>query len=83
MATIVRHKETESAYVLLGTAAAAWAAGHPATLTLNHRGVRDAAGVEAVAVCDANGQVGFVQASEIQVVLVDGEPPGVILGRYA
>jgi len=83
MATIVRHKQTNVAYILLGTGYGAYKSAHTAGLLGNVRPTEDAGEVQMVALCDENGRIVWAASDDLYVVEVDGHAPSEVLSNLA
>ena len=79
MATTVRHIESGEKYVLLGTGFGAFKATRPSLFFGNWAPAEEAGQVTMVAVCNNQGQIGWVHSDELQVVEVDGKSPTELL----
>ena len=79
MATIVRHISSGQRYILLGTGFGAYKATRPSLFFGNWAPAEETGQVTTVAVCNAQGQIGWIHSDELEVVEVDGVAPGELL----
>ena len=79
MATIVKHIESGQRYILLGTGFGAYKATRPSVFFGSLLPKDEAGQITMVAVCNAQGQLGWIHSDELEVVEVDGTTPGELL----
>lgn len=79
MAIIVEERETHRKYVLLGTGYAAYMGAEPSTLGDGSLADQKSGELPMVAVCGADGAIGWFYSEQISVVSVDGQPPSELL----
>ena len=75
MATIVKHIESGDKYILLGTGFGAYKATRPSLFFGNWAPAEEGGQVTMVAVCNAEGQIGWIHSDELEVIEVDGTSP--------
>ena len=80
MAVIVKHRETGERYVLVGTGFGAYKATKPNWFFGNLMADEQSGELSVVAVCNAEGGIGWFQSNELLVVSIDGEAPDIVLG---
>lgn len=74
MATIVKNINNGKKYFLVGTGFGAYKATRPSFLGGNLFPVEDEDTITVVAICDAYGNINWIQSSEIKVISIDGVP---------
>jgi len=79
MAVIVKHIESGEKYILLGTGFGAFKATRPSLFFGNLAPTEEAGQVTMVAVCNSQGQIGWVHSDELEVVEVNGRTPAELL----
>ena len=79
MAVIVKHIESGEKYTLLGTGFGAFKATRPSLFFGKLAPAEECGQVTMVAVCNTQGQIGWVHSDELQVIQVDGTSPGELL----
>ena len=79
MAVIVQHIKSDEKYILLGTGFGAFKATRPSLFFGNLAPAEEAGQVTMVALCNNQGQIGWVHSDELQVVEVDGKSPTELL----
>jgi hypothetical protein len=79
MAVIVKHIESGEKFILLGTGFGAFKATRPSLFFGNLAPTEEAGQVTMVAVCNSQGQIGWIHSDELQVVEVDGKAPAELL----
>lgn len=72
MGIIVRDKKTHRKYILLGTGFGAYKAVRPSFFGGNLMPNEEEGTIATVAVCDANGEIIWIDSSKLQVIEVDG-----------
>ncbi|QUI20790.1 hypothetical protein HZI73_00015 [Vallitalea pronyensis] len=72
MGIIVKDKKTHRKYILLGTGFAAYKAVRPSLLGGNFFPHEEEGTIATVAVCDAQGNILWVDSNNLQVIEVDG-----------
>ena len=82
MATIVRYRETGAHYLLLSGGYAAYRSRVPSPILGNLVPQDDSDEYRVALLCDAAGRTGWVRSQNIEVVEVDGQPPGEILAEF-
>jgi hypothetical protein len=75
MATIVEHKPTGETYTLLGTGFGAYRATRPSVFFGSLIPKEDEGELAMVAVCDREGNIGWIPSEELLVVEIDGKAP--------
>jgi len=75
MATIVVQRSTGRRYVLVGTGYGMAETATPGVFWGNWAPDVKRSEMSLVAVCDADGSIGWYRLEEIQVVEIDGKPP--------
>ena len=75
MAVLVEHTETKERYILLGTGFGAYKATRPSLFFGNLLPSEESGQTTMVAVCNRQGQIGWVHSSELTVVEIDGKAP--------
>jgi hypothetical protein len=79
MATIVRHKETEKRYILLGSGLGIYQSKNPGFVLSVLFPKTEQGGAVAICVCDEQGDVRWFDSSDIVVETVDGQDPHSLL----
>ncbi len=79
MAVIVKHIESGEKYILLGTGFGAFKATRPSLFFGNLAPTEETGQVTMVAVCNSQGQIGWMHSDELQVVQVDAKSPSEVL----
>jgi hypothetical protein len=79
MAVIVEERETHRKYILIGTGYAAYMGGAPATLGDGSLADEKSGELPMVAVCTAEGDIGWFYSEQIRVISIDGQPPSALL----
>jgi hypothetical protein len=79
MAIIVKNRENGERYVVLGAGFGAYAASHPSMFLGSWAPSREAGHVPMIAVCQSDGEIGFFDPSELEVISVDGKGPQLII----
>jgi hypothetical protein len=79
MAIIVEERETHRKYILVGTGYAAYMGGSPTTLADGSPGKEKSGELPMVAVCTAEGEIGWFYSEQIRVVTIDGKAPSALL----
>ena len=74
MAIIVRHKETQKDYVLLGGGFGAYQSKKPSPILGNLGSVTEQGEYPMVCVCNPKGHIGWFYSDELLVISVDGYP---------
>ena len=80
MATVVVYRPTGVRYVLLGAGYAAFQSSRPSAFMGNLASTNKSGRYEVVYVCDANGEIAFVNSKYLRVVSVDGQSVQSALG---
>jgi len=80
MATIVESTKTGHRYVLLGAGYGMFESARPSIIFGDLLPSKTQGAESMLAVCDAEGNVGWLRSEEARVVSVDGESPGAALG---
>ena len=75
MATIVKHIQSGDKYILLGAGFGAYKATRPSLFFGNWAPAEETGQVTMVAVCNVQGQIGWIHSRELEVVDVDGMLP--------
>ncbi len=76
MATIVRHKTTDNYYILLGIGYGLAKTARPGMVLGDMFPSEKTDAVPTVCVCDGDGQIRWCDPGELEVIEVDGKPPG-------
>ena len=79
MAVIVKHIKSGEKYILLGTGFGAFKATRPSLFFGNLAPTEEAGQVTMVAVCNSQGQIGWIHSDELQVVEVEGKSASELL----
>ncbi len=79
MAIIVEHKDSGKKYILLGTGFGAFKASRPSVFFGNWLPKEESGELTMVAVCDNQGQIGWISSEELTVVEVEGRRPAEML----
>ena len=79
MAVIVRHKESQGEYILLGAGFGAYKGIRPSMILGNLAPHEDAGEIPVALVCDAQGAVLWVRSENLTVLSVDGQLPAQVL----
>ena len=79
MATIVRRRNTDEYYVLLGTGLGAYAEGRAQWLFGALEAEDDSKVISVVAVSTSTGDIRWIPSDEVEVVSIDGRPPADIV----
>ena len=72
MATIVVYRPTNAKYILLGTGYGAYRAERPSPIFGNLASSTTQGSQETVCICDGDGNIGWVNSSDVYVNSVDG-----------
>lgn len=80
MATIVEHIESGGRYVLLGAGYGMYRSATGCPLGGDLAPKVESGTADVLAVCDAEGVVGWFSSKLCRIVSVDGEEPGAVLG---
>jgi hypothetical protein len=72
MATIVKSKTSNKKYILLGAGLGAYKAVRPSFFGGNLFPHEEEGVVKSIAVCEANGDIIWLDSNDIQVVKIDG-----------
>jgi len=79
MAVVVEHKETREHYILLGAGLGAYKATRPSVFFGSLLPTEESGKITMLAVCNAQGQIGWIHSEEIEVVDIDGNSPAEVL----
>ncbi len=79
MTVIVKHRETGDRYVVVGTGFGMFRAVKPNWLLGNFAADSQSGSKSLVAVCNAEGEIGWINSSDLQVVSIDGDAPSIVL----
>ena len=79
MAVIVKHTQSGQNYILLGTGFGTYKATRPYLFFGNLAPTEESGQTTMVAVCNSQGQIGWIHSEELQVVEIDGKPPNELL----
>ncbi len=79
MAIIVEHKDSGKKYILLGTGFGAFKASRPSVFFGDWLPKEESGELTMVAVCDNQGQIGWISSEELTVVEVEGRRPAEML----
>ena len=79
MAVIVQHAQTGQKYVLVGAGYGAYRATRPSLFFGNWAPTEEEGRIEVVAVCGADGRIGWAFSKDLVVVEVDGKAPADLL----
>ena len=79
MAVIVRHRKTDARYVLLDAGFGAYKTSRPGIFFGSLNPDEEAGELPVALVCDAEGETGWLQSENLEVLSVDGESPAAIL----
>ena len=79
MAVIVKHTQSGQNYILLGTGFGAYKATRPSLFFGNLAPTEESGQTTMVAVCNKQGQIGWIHSEELQVVEIDGKKPNELL----
>ena len=80
MAVIVKHRETGERYVLVGTGFGAYKATKPNWFFGDLLADEQSGEMSVVAVCKADGGIGWFQSDDLLVVSIDGKALDTVLG---
>lgn len=72
MAIIVRDKNTNNKYILLGTGFGAYKAVRPSFFGGNLLPHEEEGTIGTVAVCDKKGEISWIDSNDLQVIKIDG-----------
>lgn len=81
MAVIVRHKERDAEYILLGAGLGAWRSMRPGIFFGNLAPHDESGTIEAVLVCNSQGVVVWIPSEDLEVVSIDGATPAELLDQ--
>lgn len=73
MATIVVYRPTNAKYILLGTGFGAYRAERPSPIFGNLASNTTQGSQETVCICDTDGNIGWVNSSDVYVSSIDGQ----------
>ena len=79
MGIIVEHKDAGKKYILLGTGFGAFKASRPSVFFGDWLPKEESGELTMVAVCDDQGQIGWIRSEELTVVQVEGRRPAEML----
>ena len=79
MAIIVEHREDGQRFVLVGTGFGAFLATRPSWFLGNLSPEEESGEVSVVAICEAQGDIGWFDSQKLRGVSIDGEPPSSVL----
>ncbi len=79
MAVVVAHNETREQFILLGAGLGAYKATRPSVFFGNLLPTEESGKITMLAVCNAQGQIGWIHSEEIEVIEVDGNSPAELL----
>ena len=79
MAVIVKHTQSGQNYILLGTGFGAYKATRPSLFFGNLAPAEEQGQTTMVAVCNNQGQIGWIHSEELQVIEIDGKQPNELL----
>ena len=81
MAVIVQHRTSDEKYVLVGTGFGAYKALKPNWFFGNMMADEESGEISVVAVCNADGDIGWFRSNELRIISIDGQDPaGAISG---
>ena len=83
MAVIVRRISEGGEFVLLGAGFGISATSRPGVFFGSLAPREDSAEVAIACVCDRRGNIGWIETDDLEVVAVDGQSPGDLLGGTA